>query len=41
VLKRLLAELPLKGAARLAAEITGGSKNALYQAGLALKPTAD
>lgn len=41
VLKLLLAELPLKGAARLAAEITGGSKNALYQAGLALKPTAD
>jgi len=38
VLKLLLAELPLKGAARLAAEITGGSKNALYQAGLALKP---
>ena len=41
VLKLLLAEMPLKGAARLAAEITGGSKNALYQAGLALKPTAD
>jgi 16S rRNA (cytidine1402-2'-O)-methyltransferase len=41
VLKLLLAELPLKGAARLAAEITGGAKNALYQAGLALKPTSD
>lgn len=41
VLKLLLVELPLKGAARLAAEITGGSKNALYQAGLALKPAAD
>lgn len=38
VLKLLLAELPLKGAARLAAEITGVSKNALYQAGLSLKP---
>lgn len=41
VLKLLLAELPLKGAARLAAEITGASKNALYQAGLALKPVTD
>jgi 16S rRNA (cytidine1402-2'-O)-methyltransferase len=41
VLGLLLAELPLKGAARLAAEITGASKNALYQAGLALKPTRD
>lgn len=41
VLKLLLAELPLKSAARLAAEITGGSKNALYQAGLGLKPAAD
>ena len=41
VLRLLLAELPLKGAARLAAEITGASKNALYQAGLALKPTRD
>ena len=38
VLQLLLAELPLKGAARLAAEITGASKNELYQAGLALKP---
>jgi 16S rRNA (cytidine1402-2'-O)-methyltransferase len=37
VLGLLLAELPLKVAARLAAEITGGSKNELYQAGLALK----
>jgi 16S rRNA (cytidine1402-2'-O)-methyltransferase len=41
VLQLLLAELPLKGAARLAAEITGAPKNALYQAGLALKPAAD
>ncbi|MEY5097629.1 MAG: hypothetical protein RJA36_348 [Pseudomonadota bacterium] len=41
VLGLLLAELPLKSAARLAAEITGESKNALYQAGLALKPRTD
>ncbi len=41
VLGLLLAELPLKTAARLAAEITGTPKNALYQAGLALKPAAD
>ena len=41
VLKLLLAELPLKSAARLAADITGESKNALYQAGLALKPATD
>ena len=37
VLKLLLAELPLKTAARLCAEITGGSKNALYQEALELK----
>jgi len=37
VLDLLLAEMPLKSAARLAADITGGSKNALYQAGLARK----
>ncbi|MBC7437610.1 MAG: 16S rRNA (cytidine(1402)-2'-O)-methyltransferase [Bdellovibrionales bacterium] len=37
VLKLLLAELPLKTAARLAAEISGGSKNDLYQVALALK----
>ena len=37
VLKLLLAELPLKTAAKLAAEITGGSKNELYQVALALK----
>ncbi|NSL56512.1 16S rRNA (cytidine(1402)-2'-O)-methyltransferase [Uliginosibacterium aquaticum] len=37
VLKLLLAELPLKTAARLAAEITGAAKNALYELGLRLK----
>lgn len=37
VLGLLLAELPVKGAARLAAEITGVSKNLLYQRALELK----
>lgn len=37
VLRLLLAELPLKTAVRLAAEITGGSRNALYEAALQLK----
>ncbi len=37
VLKLLLAELPLKTAARLAADITGVSKNALYDEALKLK----
>lgn len=37
VLALLLAELPLKQAAALAAKITGRSKNALYQHGLRLK----
>jgi 16S rRNA (cytidine1402-2'-O)-methyltransferase len=37
VLELLLAELPLKSAVRLAAEITGGSRNDLYQAALRLK----
>ena len=41
ILKLLLAELPLKTAARLAADITGGSKNALYDAALLLKKAAD
>ena len=37
VLKLLLAELPLKTAVKLAAEITGTSRNALYEQALALK----
>jgi 16S rRNA (cytidine1402-2'-O)-methyltransferase len=37
VLKLLLQELPVKSAVKLAAEITGGSRNELYQAALALK----
>ena len=37
VLKLLLAELPLKTAVRLAAEITGDAKNVLYDEALALK----
>lgn len=40
VLKLLLAELPLKSAARLAAEITGKPKNLLYRHALALKGEA-
>jgi 16S rRNA (cytidine1402-2'-O)-methyltransferase len=40
VLRLLLAELPLKTAARLCADITGGSKNALYQQALALRQDA-
>ena len=39
VLKLLLAELPLKTAVKLAADITGEPKNALYEAALALKQT--
>lgn len=37
VLKLLLPELPLKSAVKLAAEITGGSRNELYEAALRLK----
>lgn len=37
ILKLLLAELPLKTAVKLAADITGGSRNELYDAALALK----
>jgi 16S rRNA (cytidine1402-2'-O)-methyltransferase len=41
VLKALLAELPVKQAAKLAAEITGTAKNALYQRALELKGNGD
>jgi len=42
VLALLLAEkLPLKSAARLASDITGASKNALYDAGLAARQSQD
>ncbi|MDQ6882596.1 MAG: 16S rRNA (cytidine(1402)-2'-O)-methyltransferase, partial [Pseudomonadota bacterium] len=37
VLQLLLKELPLKGAVKLAAEITGASRNELYAAALRLK----
>jgi len=37
VLELLLDELPLKRAVKLAAEITGARKNALYQRALELK----
>lgn len=41
VLQLLLAELPLKTAVRLAAEITGEARNTLYEAALALKKAQD
>lgn len=41
VLGLLMAELPLKTAARLAAEITGAPKNDLYAHGLRVKSSAD
>jgi 16S rRNA (cytidine1402-2'-O)-methyltransferase len=37
ILKLLLAELPLKTAVKLASEITGAPRNALYDADLRLK----
>ncbi|MDO9195184.1 16S rRNA (cytidine(1402)-2'-O)-methyltransferase [Rhodoferax sp.] len=37
ILKMLLAELPLKTAVKLTADITGASRNVLYEAALALK----
>jgi 16S rRNA (cytidine1402-2'-O)-methyltransferase len=37
VLQLLLPELPLKTAVKLAAEISGESKNGLYEKALALK----
>ena len=40
VLALLLAELPLKSAVKVAAEITGASRNTLYEAALALKKNA-
>ena len=40
VLQLLLRELPLKSAVKLTAEITGGSRNELYQAALRLKSGA-
>jgi 16S rRNA (cytidine1402-2'-O)-methyltransferase len=40
VLQLLLAELPLKTAVKLAADITGSARNTLYQAALALQKQA-
>jgi 16S rRNA (cytidine1402-2'-O)-methyltransferase len=37
VLELLLKELPVKTAVKLAAEITGGSRNELYDAALRIK----
>ena len=37
VLKLLLGELPLKQAVALAAKVTGGQKNSLYQRALSIK----
>lgn len=37
MLRLLIAEMPLKTAVRLAAELTGAPRNALYEAALTLK----
>lgn len=41
VLKLLLAELPVKTAVKLAVEITGASRNTLYEAALSLRKAGD
>ena len=41
ILKLLLAELPLKTAVKLAADITGAPRNVLYESALLMKKTAD
>ena len=41
VLALLLAEMPLKSAVKLAAEITGASRNTLYDAALVMKKNAE
>ena len=41
ILKLLLAELPTKSAVKLAAEITGTSRNTLYDRALELKKSAE
>jgi 16S rRNA (cytidine1402-2'-O)-methyltransferase len=41
ILKLLLAELPLKTAVKLTADITGAPRNALYESALLLKKAAD
>jgi 16S rRNA (cytidine1402-2'-O)-methyltransferase len=41
ILKLLLAELPLKTAVKLAADITGAPRNALYESALHLKKSVD
>jgi 16S rRNA (cytidine1402-2'-O)-methyltransferase len=41
ILKLLLAELPLKTAVRLAVDITGGSRNELYELALQIKNKSD
>jgi 16S rRNA (cytidine1402-2'-O)-methyltransferase len=41
VLRLLLAELPVKSAVRVAAEISGAARNALYEAALRLRKEGD